>query len=503
MFLVDAVIGIGICLTSCASEPADGYRDCVTTCVKGCQTRLEEAYTLSVQQCIAACSKPKAVMNYPNMPWLPTAKSVAVSYTADSGLFGDAGADDIMFHLTPFDGYRKVSAPCSLLPVIADEGSLLLGFSGLLPPQALTLLFQMASNPASVAGGDPAPVRFGYLSRNEWMPVTEAELTVDETNGLENSGIVAIDLPPYDPTGNTVLAGDRQWLRASVAFGSALYPDTIGIYPNVTTARWQDVPGGGNALDRPLPPHTIVASVQPLPDIGAIDQPMESAGGRPAETPRDFQMRLGERLRHKDRAVASWDYERLVLARFPTVWKVQALPARDLYHGNAPGDVLVVVVGGPDCLDVADPTVPSVSGAMLAGIEQYLKGLTSAFVRVHVANPIYVRITVTAVVQFATGDTGASLKRLNDELVKYLSPWFYDAARAAKGGRYANKDEIEAFIEAQPDVDGLWGFDVSYDRPIDDLDWYFLTSATKHDLAVAPNDPFGVGKHAVEFGKDS
>jgi hypothetical protein len=88
-------------------------------------------------------------------------------------------------------------------------------------------------------------------------------------------------------------------------------------------------------------------------------------------------------------------------------------------------------------------------------------------------------------VQFAgTEDLGAAVAHLNDELVRSLSPGFYDAARAAKGGRYADPDEIEAFIESQPGVDALLRFEVSYDPPTEDLDWYFLTSAQQHDIAA-------------------
>ena len=308
----------------------------------------------------------------------------------------------------------------------------------------------MASSAASASGGDPASVTYEYLARAGWARLWPAEITADGTNGLENSGILALNLPAYDPAGNTMLPGGRQWLRLSVAAGAALFPDTIGIYPNATSARWQDLPDTGNTLGQPLPARTITSSVQPLPYIDAIGQPMELFGGRPPETRDEFETRLGERLRHKDRAIAAWDYERLVLARFPTVWKVQALPARNPRHGNAPGDVLVVVVAGPDTLDVVDPTVPSASGALLGAIHDYLEGLTSPFVRLHVANPVYVRITVSVMVQFSGDeDTGAAITRLNDELVRYLSPWFYNAARAATQGHYVSEDEIEAFIETQ------------------------------------------------------
>ena len=484
--ILEAVAFIGICQHTCATKADEDYRACILPRLKSCQTQLEDAYTQFGDAYIAACSKPKEPLAYPNAPWLPSAQRVTIAYSAEGSLLGGEWTDGVFFHLLPFGGYERASTPCTLLPMMADEGSLYLGFSGLAPPQTLTLLFQMASSAASASGGDPASVTYEYLARAGWKRLWPAEVTADGTNGLENSGILALNLPAYDPVGTTMLPGDQQWLRLSVAVGAALFADTIGIYPNATSARWQDLPDTGNTLGQPLPAHTITSSVQPLSYIDTIDQPMKSFGGRPPESRDEFETRLGERLRHKDRAIAAWDYERLVLARFPTVWKVQALPARNPWHGNAPGDVLVVVVAGPDTLDVVDPTVPSASGALLGAIHEYLEGLTSPFVSLHVVNPVYVRITVSVTVQF-TGDedTGAAITRLNDELVRYLSPWFYNAARAATHGHYVSEDEIEAFIETQAGVEGIWNFSVDYDRPTGELEWYFLTSVQEHDIVAA------------------
>jgi hypothetical protein len=482
--LLGAILGIEICLTMCASGPTKSYRSCVVQGLKSCQVRLEQSYNEFVDVCIVDCTKPKSELNYPNAPWLPTAQRVTINYSAACVVSGDGATDGIFFHLLPFGGYERMAAPATLLPVFDDEGYLYLGFNGLAPPQGLTLLFQMASS-GGWAGGDRAGPAFEVLRRAGWSPLDPTSIVADSTNGLDNSGILGLSLPAYDPVGSTAMAGDRQWLRATVASGASLYPDTICIYPNATIAHWLDEPGTGNTLATPLPAGTIVSSVQPLPYIDSIVQPMESFGGRPAEDRRQFEMRLGERLRHKNRAVVGWDYERLVLARFPTVWKVQALPARTGLGGNAPGDVLVVVVAGPDTLDVADPTVPVISGTLLGAIREYLEGLISPFVRLQVTNPIYVRVTVVATVQFSVADdVGAAILRLNNELVRYLSPWFYNAARAAKGSRYADWDEIEAFVENQPGVDALLNFDVTYDPLPYDLDWYFLTSAPQHDIAA-------------------
>jgi hypothetical protein len=207
-------------------------------------------------------------------------------------------------------------------------------------------------------------------------------------------------------------------------------------------------------------------------------------------------MRVGERLRHKDRAALAWDYERLVLERFPTVWKAQALAARNPRRGVAPGEVTVVIVSGPDSTEAMDSTAPAATAQVLDHIRTYLEQRTSPFVQLHVVNPVYVRVEVSATVRFReTESWGAAVVRLEEELVQYLSPWFYTAARAASGGRYASESDISEFIQNRPYVEALDSIAYRYEPAPTGLDWYFLTSARRHRInettaaAPAPQRP--------------
>ena len=490
--LLQAAVGVVLCVSGCQSESPETYRACVLPGLKDCIAQLEDAYALCFQRCVDACMKPHDPMKYPNAPWLPMAQGVTVGYSARCVLFGppeslaadnrDAPAGEF-FHLLPFGGYAAVAPPTTLLPAFPDEGSLYLGLAGLTVPQGLTLLFEMGGSRDS----GQAPVAWELLCADSWMRLEGAQIVADGTNGLQNSGILGLSLPACAVTAGTVMPGETSWLRGTVRSGASRFAPAIGMYPNAATARWQEVSGTGETLGRPLPPHTITSSVEPLPDIASINQPIESSGGRPPETASEFEIRLGERLRHKDRAIVSWDYERLVLEQFPTIWKVQALPARAPWGGAAPAYVLVVVVAGPDSREVIDPTAPTASPVLLDAIRARLQGVASPFVRLSVVNPVYVRIEVVAVVGFAdTEDAGGAITRLNDELVRYLSPWFYDPARAALGGRYIDEDAISTFIETRPYVDELWELRLCYDPPTDGLEWFFLTSARQHAISQPP-----------------
>ena len=98
-------------------------------------------------------------------------------------------------------------------------------------------------------------------------------------------------------------------------------------------------------------------------------------------------------------------------------------------------------------------------------------------------NPNYVRIGVSTFVQFRDDeDPGANIVRLNDELVKYLSPWFFDAARAERGARYASESDISEFIQTRPYVEAMDSISFRYEPEPQTLDWYFLTSAKQHSI---------------------
>ncbi|HEY0406176.1 MAG TPA: hypothetical protein VGC89_10635 [Pyrinomonadaceae bacterium] len=469
----------------------------LTACLEQCKSILDAAYVVSLKSSLEECLSLKKEVKYPNAPYLPQATGLTVNYSSACAIpaTGTNEAGDLLFHLLPFGGYRKLEPSAGretplLLPDFLSQGNLYIGFTGLVTPQTLTLLFQMAagSDPDQSAG--PLQIFWEYLSNNHWQPLPPSKVQRDTTNGLQNTGIIILSLPASAAAAqsSTVLPADYQWLRASVTEQASMYPNTINIYPHAVLATWQGN-GVGDYLGKPLPPHTISSAVANLPGIDTIDQPIESFGGSPPENERAFKIRVGERLRHKERAILDWDYERLVLERFPTIWKTQTLAARTLQKGDAPGNVLVVVVPGPDSIGVADATVPQATADMLSQIHAYLKNYMSPFIQLHVSNPNYVRIKVTTRIQFRDDDDpGSSMERLNQDLIGYLSPWFYDAARAAKAGRYVSEDDISEFVQTRPYVAAMISISYQYDPLPLSLDWYFLTSARQHQIFDAATD---------------
>ena len=448
--------------------------------ISGCAAALQASYDAAMLAYVEECMRTRGELRYPNPPYLPQAE-VTVDYSANCRIVPGTDGPGALFHLLPFGGWLPFAAggaaDAPLLPRVAEPGSLLLGFSGMEEAQTLTLLFQMDVRAGDAGSVQPGEVEWAWLDGDRWRPLSAGAIPEDGTHGLRGSGIIALQLPAGAARG-TRIPGPERWLRAAAADARG-FPWTASLRPHALAASWVDPGGGAGAhLARPLTAGTITISVVALQGFGAIVQPLPSFGGRPPETGETFQVRLGERLRHKDRAVQPWDYERLVLERFPQLWMAQALTAGG--PGAAPGSVTVVVVAGAEGNESVDITVPRAPSTLLGRVQAFLAERATPFARVQVVNPVYVRVQVEAEVAFRAGPEGGDADRLNRDLIAWLSPWFYDARRAALQGRYAYEADVGEFIQSLPYVDGVLSLRLHHDPPPGALEWYFLTSAPAH-----------------------
>jgi hypothetical protein len=375
-----------------------------------------------------------------------------VDYTSSTEvLVQDTGRADRLFHIHPF-GISPIEAEADrgetrLLPRYDHEGELYIGFENVKPPQTLSLLFQMAEGSAS-PDLRPVPVEWHYLSGDRWLTLHDGSLLSDTTRGLIDSGIVEIALNPVEPS--TRLPGDFCWIRAAIPYHADSVCNTVGIHAQAVRAKFDD---RGNAPDhygQKLPPRAITKLVERAAQIAAVEQPYPSRGGKPAEREQGFYTRVSERLRHKQRALTIWDYERLVLERFPELYKVKCIPA----HAGSPGTVEIIVIPGVRGQSIANPFEPKVPASLIAEIEAYLGDKRPAQAAIRVRNAHFVPVKVRVGVRFRSdGDEGFYKKRLNEELNRFLSPWAYDdSADITIGGKiFANS--IVSFIDERDYVD--------------------------------------------------
>jgi Baseplate J-like protein len=414
-------------------------------------------------------------------PYTPTVRAVALGYTAQSDTAdlatgtpeAFARPDLQFFHLGCFGPRREhaylrrpagaVGAPggafpVPLLPFPEAAGELLIGLAGLAAGESVSLLFQAAEGSA-----DPdlprEEVHWSVLADDRWQPLSAGQIARETTGGLLTSGIVGLVIPSQATTGNTFLPAGLLWLRAEVAGNVEAVSRLIAVAANAVEVRFVDRGNDPAHLDLPLPAGSIARLKAPVAAVKALHQPYASFGGRPAESDAALRTRAAERLRHRNRCLTPWDYERIVLDAFPAVHRVKCIPHASPGSWLAPGHVLVVVVPDLRNRNAVDLLRPRVDAATLARLASHLESRSGMQVAIHVENPRYQRVQVACKVRFRPGYEPALHRRLvAEELTRFLSPWAFDAGRPLAFGGRIYKSVLLDFVEDLEPVDVVTDF---------------------------------------------
>jgi hypothetical protein len=269
----------------------------------------------------------------------------------------------------------------------------------------------------------------------------------DSTEGFLSSGIVTLDIPEDIDSSNAIMPTGLFWLRVSARRNLQAFPSLLSVRAQtVVVSRAEAAAEGVESASR-LPSGSIKEAMVSIPGLRAITQVGESFGGRPRESREQMTTRVSERLRHKSRASSPWDYERLILERFPEIFKVKCFPNVVVGRtGPQPGHLLIVVVPYLKGTESRRCRRRMVNAADLDRIREFAQDLSSRFAVVDVRNPVYERVQVRCSVKWA-GDSreGQYTRRLNQDISDLICPWRSGGYRARFGWSVSG-DDVEAFV---------------------------------------------------------
>jgi hypothetical protein len=450
-------------------------------------------------------------------PWTPRATGISLSYSAHAGpsrvddpdTAGFTGAEIEFFHVDALGVAREhawldARRPwaqqdgVALLPPHPDGGELFIGLAGCAPGDPLSLLVQVAEGSADPAA-HALPVSWSVLADNAWYPLASGRgISLDSTRHLRASGLLALTLPVEAGTEHSRLPAGLIWLRA-VAGDPAAACRLIGLHTNGVELVFDDQGNSPAHLATPLPAGRITRFKAAPAAVKEVVQPYASFGGAPQEDPMALTRRAAERLRHRNRAVSRWDYERLVLEAFPGVERVKCIPHARPGSWLAPGHVLLVVVPDLRQRNAVDPLQPRVDLDTLTRIRDYLLERAPMALgpdSLHVSNPAYRPLRVDFKVAMRPGYAFSFYRQaINDALVRALSPWAFDTTQALDFGGRVRRSALVNFVEELPWVDYVTDFRLSLAEPgaadsaelSPDAPDAILVSAADHLIAeVAP-----------------
>jgi hypothetical protein len=396
---------------------------------------------------------------------------------AEQHRFLKTGATDTALYLLP--QFRHPNSPGrnsfdKELPTdfpVTHEAEFYIGITGLQPPQNLALFFQVADGTADPLSEKPAPhIHWSYLRNNEWLGFAENTVQ-DSTSELLNSGIITFSMPDDASSTNTLLPSGQYWIRAAVAGESDTVCRLQRVASQGLTATFKNQGNDPAFPAKTLPIGTISKLLTSVDAIKSISQPFASFGGRGAEQASAFYTRISERLRHKERAIALWDYEHLLLEAFPQIYQAKCLNHthyeadaggnQGIYRELAPGHITVVTIPNQQFHNLRDPLRPYTSLGLLEDIKAFLQKRLSCFVELHVKNPQFEEVSVAFKVRLLSGfDETFYVRKLQEAITRFLSPWaFSDGGRPTFGGKIYQSVLLN-FVEEQPYVDYVADFEL-------------------------------------------
>lgn len=452
----------------------------------------------------------------PNEPYTPMIGSISLNYTASASLntaisaasyqasevklfhehpFGQAEEHPFLKNRLPF--LAQSDKDTFLLPTYCKGGELYIGLENARPLQQVSLLVQVlegSENPMAETFTGKQKVEWSVLVNNHWRPFGSDELIRNETGNFLKSGLIQFAMPRETNADNTRLPAGLTWLRAQMYKNFDAVSKVISIQAQAAEAIFSDHKNEHSHLENGLAAGTISKMVQRNAFVKSVTQPFASFGGKPVETDHDYYQRVSERLRHKERAVTIWDYEHLILQHFPEIHKVKCLNHTSALSFLAPGYVYIVVI--PDIVNknVFDLFQPRVSQGLLNDIKAFVDARNGLHVKTIVANPDYEEVTVSLKVRFRAGfDESYYQKVLNDDIVRYLSPWAFRETATLHFGQTLHLSMLIHYLEKLSYVDYLQdvqlrkqglpaGMVVSPGSPK-----AILVSAKQHNISPASN----------------
>ena len=455
----------------------------------------------------------KKQVNIPalNEPYTPVIKSLSIDYSAKEDMVfssntNEAEKNQALLKLSLF-GYRKIAPnQADSVTFLSDSDNIgcffCFGFEHL-EASFLSVHLQIDENSIDPDKDFHRPV-WQYLADNCWIDFRDDEIISDGTDGLTKSGIIVLSIPQEANTEHTLLSAGLVWLRAVFSEDIEALPGILGIYTQATTASRVIDQDQTMELPYPILPRAIQGIMGNPAEIKEVVQPFSPFGGRPPESQHQFYTRVSERLRHKNRAISAWDYERIILEKFPEIFRVKCVnhSSKDQSLALYPGQVMIVVINKLQNNRKKNEFTPKVSKQLLREIQRYLESVASPFVKFEVTGPIYEEVKVNVEVKFSKDcEKGIYLNKLQRDLRNFFSPWLFNKAEDVKLGGMIPSSKVIDFITKKEYVEGIGNFSIlkytgkgstltitkitDYDNYLKaTYPWSVMVSADKHKIVA-------------------
>ena len=435
----------------------------------------------------------------PAQPYTPELNSLHLDYVLEDSMDITHKTEHQFIQLHPF-GFENITKADRFViaPDYNFNGQLYLGLSGCTVPQTINLHFARLDGSEDIEALINEKVEWYYLAGSDWKKFGFEQITVNTTQHFAAGGFISFAIPSEAIVANSLMGENLVWIKLVSATSVPAYPSVIDINTNAVEASFDDRDNDSYHLGSPLKANSISKPVIKIEGVKSVSQPYASYDGAMAEQPDNYYTRISERLRHKSRNWSIWDYEHIVLEKFPSIYKLKCISHAQQNEMYQPGYVLCVAL--PSVTNIADKDLlqPRISKATLTEAEGYAKQFMTTFARVRFINPVYEPIKIKCSVKIRAGfDESYYKTQLNNDLKQFLAPWMTNknVAPSFEGTIYASS--IINFIEERPYVDYLTDFKAFKIKNGKPINWEESTTGSNEDVILTSDIQHDIDTNAL------
>jgi len=304
-------------------------------------------------------------------------------------------------------------------------------------------------SPSPCGSSDDAVTDWEWWDGAAWQRL----LVADGTNRMRESGLVRFVVPDGWAEGCADVTADAgRWFRF-ITNGPKRIGEIRNAIPDAVVAEFVSTaadPQSDPSSETALPTGTIKGTFSPITGVKKMTN-LASVRGRGPEIDETYLVRASAHVRHRGRAIAAWDYERIITTSFPEIAAVQCLPHTDSSGARSPGHVGIVLLP-----DQWDRPAPRASVSLAGRVRDTLKGLTASAVHTAILCPEYKGVRVDATITLRRGIAAITGKAAVLQAIEtFLHPL---GTMPVRWGQTLYASSVIAMLERLPEVDLVENF---------------------------------------------
>lgn len=424
------------------------------------------------------------LLKFPNDPYSPSISDLSIDYDAKSSLIfnqalfseNDFDEKNGFFLLSPFGVEKTLSEKAITKNTIVEsfnyEGELILGFENYKPTSQLSLLFEILKS-ENQNYEYSRNLDWFYFSTDGWRILNDKYILFDQTMNLMKTGVLCFKIPE-DIVNKKSEYNNRIYIKACSKNKTNQFSLLRSIRTNSASASelLANIYESNDFLN--IPPYSVEGFLEPIEGVINSVQHLNSKKGKNKESDLEFYIRSSEILRHKNRPVTKWDYEKFVLSKFNWLSHVKCF-----LNSNDKDQVNIQLL----CIKKIEfhENIENIklSSAEKEEIKEYVKKFISPFAIIEVINPVFEDLWIKCKLIFKNISNGQGIKKLNFEFFDFICSWLYKSSEISKIGVSIKKMDIVNFLNTRDYISFVTGISVIHLKKSHNGDQIAFDSASK------------------------